>query len=78
MDKITFNKYGNAHIPEAIREARRKYWETVEPFLSDLSVVELRALSFYLEIEGDLCSYILRRQMNEVKKERVSGKENGR
>jgi len=61
--KIHFNEHGNLVAPEGFWEANREYWRKIEPMLDGLSVLELRALTYYLTLDTNLTAYILRNQV---------------
>lgn len=69
--KIVFNEYGNPNIPDKIYNLQNRYWSEIEPYLDELSIVEVRALGFYVaDMTVKMCEYILRRQMQMRKEER--------
>lgn len=65
-----FDKYGNATVPEEIYRAQGEYWRVVKPFLDQLSIVEVRALIYYLDILPDVLCYIIKRQIDMRKEEK--------
>jgi hypothetical protein len=59
-----FNRYGNIPtIPQEIRDAQYKYFETIKPYLDKMSIVEVRAFQYYTDISLEYSTYILTRQM---------------
>lgn len=64
-DKIVFNEYGNPKVPEILENARQAYVKAWEPYLDQVSILEVRALFMYIDVTSDLCGYILKRQVEQ-------------
>ena len=55
-------------FPEEINKARNAYWEVVKPYLDAMSMVEVRAFEYYINMDDCISGYLLRRA-SKMKKE---------
>jgi hypothetical protein len=69
MEKIVFNEYGNPKIPQEIFDAQNTYMGIIRPYLDNISLIEARAMLYFLNMDLHISEYILRRQVEVRKKE---------
>lgn len=62
-----FNKYGNAFLPDEVHQAQLEYFSIIEKYLDKMSLLEARAFLWYINLDGLLAGYLLRRQSKESK-----------
>jgi len=68
--KIHFNKYGMiAEFPKEINDAQCKYWSVIEPYLNNMTPVEVRAFLFYINLDSEMSVYMIKRSIAERKRE---------
>jgi len=65
-----FNEHGNVmEFPDDLFKAQQEYFNVLKKHLDQMTILEVRAFCYYINLNAEVAAYIVRRQLDMRKNE---------